>query len=160
MLVVDATGHSQSIAAVLHGFATFDSGTRIAGVILNRVGSPRHEEVLRQACDVVGIPVLGAIPRDTVLSVPSRHLGLITAVEHGIQARAAVDAMTTLIARHVDIAAVAGLATAHVAAEPGIRSPRSGTRWARVRYWRWRAGGRSASATPNTPSCSAPQAPK
>lgn len=118
VLVVDATGHSQSIAAVLHGFSTFDSGTRIAGVILNRVGSPRHEEVLRQACDMVGIPVLGAIPRDTVLSVPSRHLGLITAVEHGIQARAAVDAMTTLVARHVDIAAVAGLAGAHVTAEP------------------------------------------
>lgn len=118
LLVVDATGHSQSIAALLHGFSTFDTGTRIGGVILNRVGSPRHEQVLRQACELVGMPVLGAIPRAAELSVPSRHLGLITAVEHGRQAHAAVDAMTTLIARHVDIAAVAALASAQVTAPP------------------------------------------
>lgn len=118
VLVVDATGHSQSIAALLHGFSTFDQQTRIVGVILNKVGSPRHEEVLRQACDGIGIPVLGAIPRDAVLAVPSRHLGLITAVEHGTAAGAAVDAMTTLVARHVDIAAVAALARSRVPATP------------------------------------------
>lgn len=118
LLVVDATGHSQSLAALLHGFSTFHTGTRIGGVILNRVGSPRHEEVLRQSCEQVGLPVLGAIPRDAVLSVPSRHLGLITAVEHGAQARAAVDAMTTLVGRHVDIAAVAALARTGVSTPP------------------------------------------
>jgi cobyrinic acid a,c-diamide synthase len=118
LLVVDASGHSQSIAALLHGFSTFDSNTRIAGVILNRVGSPRHEQVLRQACELVGMPVLGAIPRADALSVPSRHLGLVTAVEHGRQAWDAVEAMTTLVARHVDIAAVAALASATVTDDP------------------------------------------
>ena len=54
ILVVDARGQSHSIAALLHGFSTFDPAIRIAGVILNRVGSPRHEEVLRQACEPPG----------------------------------------------------------------------------------------------------------
>jgi cobyrinic acid a,c-diamide synthase len=110
LLVVDARGQSHSIAALLHGFSTFDTGTRLAGVILNKVGSPRHEQVLRQACDTVGLPVLGAIPRSDELAVPSRHLGLITAVEHGGRARAAVDAMTALVARHIDLAAVVAIA--------------------------------------------------
>src|SRR3954465_1435802 len=96
LLVVDARGQSHSIAAVLQGFSTFHPGVHIGGVILNRVGSNRHEEVLRQACEAVGVPVLGAIPRHDELAVPSRHLGLVTAVEHGEQARAAVAAMTEL----------------------------------------------------------------
>lgn len=118
ILVVDAKGQSHSMAALLHGFSTFDDATRIAGVILNRVGSPRHEEVLRQACEHAGVPVLGAVPRLPELSVPSRHLGLITAVEHGSRARAAVDAMTALVADHVDLAGVVAAAGAHVTAAP------------------------------------------
>lgn len=118
VLVVDARGQSQSIAALLHGFSTFDTAIRIGGVILNRVGSPRHEGVLRQACEQIGMPVLGAIPRDEALAVPSRHLGLITAVEHGASADSAVDAMTELVSRHVDVAAVAALARSHVTVAP------------------------------------------
>ena len=118
IFVVDAKGQSHSMAALLHGFSTFDDSTRIAGVILNRVGSPRHTDVLRQACEHTGIPVLGALPRVDELSVPSRHLGLVTAVEHGSRARAAVDAMTSLVAAHVDLPGVAAAAGAHVAAEP------------------------------------------
>ncbi|HLS78168.1 MAG TPA: cobyrinate a,c-diamide synthase [Nocardia sp.] len=110
VLVVDARGHSQSLAALLHGFATFDSGIRLGGVILNRVGSERHEHVLRAACARVGLPVLGALPRMAELEVPSRHLGLIPAVEHGSAATVAVAAMTDLVAAHVDLAAVAALA--------------------------------------------------
>ena len=87
-------------------------------MILNRVGSPRHEDVLRQACEHAGVPVLGAIPRADELSVPSRHLGLITAVEHGRQARAAVDAMTALVARHVDLAGIAAVAASSVTDDP------------------------------------------
>ncbi|WP_040859757.1 cobyrinate a,c-diamide synthase [Nocardia niigatensis] len=111
ILVVDARGHSQSLAALLHGFATYDSGIRLGGVILNRVGSERHEQVLRAACARVGLPVLGALPRLAELAVPSRHLGLIPAVEHGSAAHSAVDAMTDLVAAHIDLAAVAALAT-------------------------------------------------
>jgi cobyrinic acid a,c-diamide synthase len=118
ILVVDARGQSHSVAALLHGFSTFDTATRIAGVILNRVGSPRHEQVLRQACEQAGVPVLGAIPRSDELSVPSRHLGLVTAVEYGRRARKAVDAMIALVAGHIDLAAVAAAAGGHVTDPP------------------------------------------
>ncbi|SUA79409.1 Cobyrinic acid A,C-diamide synthase [Nocardia otitidiscaviarum] len=114
VLVVDARGHSQSLAALLHGFATFDSGIRLGGVILNRVGSERHEHVLRAACARVGLPVLGALPRMAELAVPSRHLGLIPAVEHGVAAESAVAAMTDLIAAHIDLPAVVSLAASRV----------------------------------------------
>ncbi len=118
ILVVDARGQSHSIAALLHGFSTFDPSVRIAGVILNRVGTPRHEDVLRQACAHAGVPVLGALPRTDVLSVPSRHLGLITAVEYGDRARVAIEAMTDLVRRHVDLAGVLAAAGGRVTAAP------------------------------------------
>src|SRR5262249_33702233 len=110
ILVVDARGQSHSIGALLHGFSTFDTATRVAGVILNRVGSARHEEVLRQACGQAGVPVLGAIPRAAELELPTRHLGLVTAVEYGRRAHLAVEAMTALVARNVDLAAVVAAA--------------------------------------------------
>jgi cobyrinic acid a,c-diamide synthase len=106
LLVVDTRGQSRSLAALLHGFVTYRPGTRLAGVVLNQVGSPRHEQVLRDACAEVGLPVLGALPRRDELAVPSRHLGLVTAAEHGAAATAAVDAMAELVARHVDLDAV------------------------------------------------------
>jgi cobyrinic acid a,c-diamide synthase len=118
ILVVDARGQSQSIAALLHGFSTFDTGTRVAGVVLNRVGSARHEQVLRQACEQAGVPVLGAIPRRDELEVPARYLGLVTTVEYDRRARQAVEAMTALTARHVDIDAVFGLAQSRVSGPP------------------------------------------
>ena len=118
ILVVDARGQSHSIAALLHGFSTFDAATRIAGVVLNRVGSPRHEQVLRQACEHAGVAVFGAIPRTDQIELPTRYLGLITAVEYGRRAHEAVDAMTTLISRHVDVGAVAAAAASRVADPP------------------------------------------
>jgi cobyrinic acid a,c-diamide synthase len=126
VLVVDVRGQSHSVAALLHGFATFDHSVRISGVILNRVGTPRHEQVLRQACEQAGMPVLGAIPRADELSVPSRHLGLVTAVEHGRLAHEAVAAMTALVARHVDLAAVVNAAGSRVVDppwEPSVHGP-------------------------------------
>ncbi|GAY11240.1 cobyrinate a,c-diamide synthase [Pseudonocardia sp. N23] len=113
VLVVDAKGQSRSLAALLHGFRSFDPGdgpVDIAGVMLNRVGSPRHEAILRAAAAEVGLPVLGALPRHDGLAVPSRHLGLVTAAEHGAAAHTAVDAMASLVASHVDLDAVAALA--------------------------------------------------
>ena len=118
LLVVDARGQSHSIAALLHGFSTFDAATRIRGVILNRIGSPRHEHVLRQACEQASVPVLGAIPRAAELELPTRYLGLVTAVEYGRRARTAVEAMTALVARHVDLAAVVAAAACRVADSP------------------------------------------
>jgi cobyrinic acid a,c-diamide synthase len=110
ILVVDARGQSRSVAALLSGFRDFDPRLRIGGVVLNRVGTNRHEDVLRAACGEVGLPVLGVLPRRAELAVPSRHLGLVTAAEHGGAARAAVDAMAALVAEHVDLDAVAALA--------------------------------------------------
>ena len=126
VLVIDARGQSHSVAALLHGFSTFDQSVRIVGAILNRVGSPRHEDVLRQACEHAGVPVLGAIPRVDELSVPSRHLGLVTAVEYGRRAQAAVAAMTALVARHVDLAGIVAAAGARVvddAWDPSVVGP-------------------------------------
>lgn len=132
LMVIDARGQGQSIAAVLHGFSVLAPQVRIAGVILNRVGSPRHEQVLRQACAAVGVAVLGALPAHDEVAVPSRHLGLVTAVEHGARARAAVAAMTALAARHIDVQAVAALAAARVpgemwSAESAVGEPVSGS---------------------------------
>ncbi|WP_433560078.1 cobyrinate a,c-diamide synthase [Pseudonocardia xinjiangensis] len=110
VLVVDCRGQSRSLAALLHGFRSFDPTVRLAGVVLNRVGSARHETVLRAAADEVGLPVLGALPRHDALAVPSRHLGLVTAAEHGADAVAAVAAMAELVATHVDLDAVLRLA--------------------------------------------------
>jgi cobyrinic acid a,c-diamide synthase len=122
LLVVDARGQSRSLAALLHGFRSFDPGdgrrARLAGVVLNRVGSPRHTEVLRAAAAEVGLPVLGALPRRDALAVPSRHLGLVPAVEHGAAAVAAVDEMAGLVAQHVDLNAVVRLAAPLPAGPP------------------------------------------
>jgi len=110
LLVVDTRGHSTSLAALLHGFRTWRPEVRLAGVILNQVGSDRHESVLRDACDEVGLDVVGVLRRHAAVEVPSRHLGLVTATEHGAAARKAVDAMATLVADSVDLAAVVALA--------------------------------------------------
>ena len=126
LLVIDARGQSQSAAAVLQGFAAASADVHVGGVILNRVGSARHEQVLRQACESVGVPVLGAVPRNDAMSVPSRHLGLVTAVEHGARAQAAVAAMADLVTRHVDVAAAAAMARSAVNVAPWSPSDQIG----------------------------------
>jgi cobyrinic acid a,c-diamide synthase len=111
LLVVDVRGQGRSLAALLHGFRSFDGGVRIAGVVLNQVGSVRHEQVCRLACAEVGLPVLGALRRDDALAVPSRHLGLVTAAEHATAA-GVVARWADAVAAQVDLDAVVALATA------------------------------------------------
>lgn len=79
VLVIDARHQSQSVAALLHGFATYRQDIDIAGVILNRVASDRHEAILREA---LGKRVIGALRQNDSLSLPSRHLGLVQAAEN------------------------------------------------------------------------------
>nr|WP_246195494.1 cobyrinate a,c-diamide synthase [Halopolyspora algeriensis] len=110
VLVVDATGQGHSLAALLHGFRSYHPPVRLGGVILNRVGSARHEEVLREAAEAAGLPVLGVLPRSDGLRVPSRHLGLVTAAEHGADAHEAVEAMADVVEAHVSLDAVVSLA--------------------------------------------------
>jgi cobyrinic acid a,c-diamide synthase len=95
---------------LLHGFATWDQGTQLGGVIFNRVGSAHHERLLRDAAGAAGVPVLGVIRRLDQLAVPSRHLGLVPAAELGGDAAAAVGALTTIVGSGVDLEAVLRLA--------------------------------------------------
>ena len=114
LLVVDGSSQSRSVAALVHGFTTYDARVRIAGIVLNRVASPRHEQLLRESLDsgvTAGIPVVGALPRDSNVSVPSRHLGLIPAQERRAVAVQTVDALAALADRYLDLPAILALAT-------------------------------------------------
>jgi cobyrinic acid a,c-diamide synthase len=112
VLVVDASAAGRSVGAVVQGFVAFDTGVRIVGVILNKVGSDRHEAEVRAGVAPTGIPVLGVLRRDTRLTVPSRHLGLIPADEQREQASAAVDAAAELVRQGVDLEAFIAAARA------------------------------------------------
>ena len=109
-LVVDASAQGRSVAALVSGFASFDPAARLAGVILNRVGSARHEQILRDALAGIGMPVLGALRRDDATAVPSRHLGLVPAAEREGAARDAIGRLAALITESVDLDAVISLA--------------------------------------------------
>ena len=115
VLVIDVSGQSQSAAALLRGFASHRPGVRIAGVVLNRVGSDRHERLVASAIEDLQIPILGVLPRDEAIALPERHLGLVQAGEHGdLEARLA--ALADLAERHLDLDAIMKLAVPpHVA---------------------------------------------
>lgn len=105
VLVVDASAAGRSVGAVVQGFVAFDTEVRIVGVILNKVGSDRHEAEVRAGVAPTGVPVLGVLRRDTRLTVPSRHLGLIPADEQREQAVTAVEAAAELVRQGVDLEA-------------------------------------------------------
>lgn len=110
VLVVDASSQSRSVAALVHGFASWDPEVRVAGVILNKVGSDRHETLLREALDESGVPVLGALRRAEQVSTPSRHLGLVPVAERREDAVAAVRAMAAQVRAGCDLEALLALA--------------------------------------------------
>ena len=104
VLVVDAASMSRSVAALVHGFRTYDGGVTLAGVVLNRVGSNRHEKLLREALGAV--PVLGVLRRDAGVEVPSRHLGLVPAAERAPEAVATVERLGELCTAALDLDAL------------------------------------------------------
>ncbi|MGW0348351.1 cobyrinate a,c-diamide synthase [Streptomyces anthocyanicus] len=110
VLVVDASSQSRSVAALVHGFVSWDPEVRVGGVILNKVASDRHEVLLREAVDSVGVPVLGVLRRAAPVETPSRHLGLVPVAERGSDAVDAVAAMGARVADGCDLEALAGLA--------------------------------------------------
>ncbi|CAB59468.1 MULTISPECIES: cobyrinate a,c-diamide synthase [Streptomyces] len=110
VLVVDASSQSRSVAALVHGFVSWDPEVRIGGVILNKVASDRHEALLREAVDSVGVPVLGVLRRAAPVETPSRHLGLVPVAERGSDAVDAVAAMGARVADGCDLEALVGLA--------------------------------------------------
>lgn len=105
VLVVDCAKQSHSIAALVSGFSQFRKDVLVAGVILNRVGSVRHETMLREALKPLGITVLGAIPRDEALVLPERHLGLVQAGEHADLERF-LDHAADVLDERIDVAAL------------------------------------------------------
>lgn len=110
VLVIDAAAMARSVAAVVHGYRTFDDAVDVAGVIFNKVGSDHHEELLREAVAPLGVPVLGALRRDDRMAAPERHLGLVPAVERDTRTRAALAALADATLRRVDLDAVQTLA--------------------------------------------------
>ncbi len=112
VLVLDISSVSRTAAAIVHGLHTYDPDVRLAGVILNKAGSARHAAEVTSALESTGLPVLGVLPRDAGVEVPSRHLGLVTAAEQPAAAET-VRRLGAKIAEHLDLTAL--LALAHTA---------------------------------------------
>jgi len=110
LLVLDAASMARSAAAVVHGYMTFDPDVDIAGVIVNKVGSDHHVELLREAIEPLGVPVLGALRRDERVAAPERHLGLVPAGERAARTGAQIDALRAAVLERVDLEAVLALA--------------------------------------------------
>ncbi|OKJ51362.1 cobyrinic acid ac-diamide synthase [Streptomyces sp. CB02009] len=110
VLVVDASSQSRSVAALVHGFASWDPEVRIGGVILNKVATDRHEHLLREALGESGVPVLGVLRRAPAVATPSRHLGLVPVAERQAAALAAVAAQAEQVRQGCDLDALMALA--------------------------------------------------
>ena len=124
VLVLDCGGQAQSAAAVAKGFQTFRDDVTLAGVVLNRVASPRHERLVRDGMDQAGITVFGALPRNTDLALPERHLGLVQAGETA-DLKARLFALADLAEAHLDLDALVNAAfpTARQAGSASLMPP-------------------------------------
>ncbi len=123
VLVLDVGGQAQSAAATALGFRSFLPDLPFAGVILNRVASPRHERLTRLGMERAGLPVLGVLPRSGDLTLPERHLGLIQAVEHP-DLDAAIADYATFLRDHVDLDALRAAAAGHALPETPSALPK------------------------------------
>lgn len=102
LFVIDCSRMAQSVAALVSGYAGHRPDVTLAGIILNRVGSARHEAMLRAALEPLSVPVIAAVPRHEGLGIPSRHLGLVQAQEHADFERFA-DIGADLVEAHFDL---------------------------------------------------------
>jgi cobyrinic acid a,c-diamide synthase len=125
VLVVDARAMSRSVAALVHGYSTFDPKSRVAGVILNRVGSRAHEKMLREALRPLGIPVLGVLRRNEDIVTPDRHLGLVPVAERRQEAARSLDALGIVISRSLNLDDIVRLARSAGTLEVERWSPES-----------------------------------
>ncbi|HEY2248436.1 MAG TPA: cobyrinate a,c-diamide synthase [Bradyrhizobium sp.] len=123
LLVLDPSGQAQTAAAVATGLRDFRSGVRIAGIVLNRVASPRHEDLVRRAMEGAGVAVLGALPRHAPISLPERHLGLVQAEELA-RLDTLISEAARLVAERLDLDAVLRLAECAWTAPPTNAAPR------------------------------------
>jgi len=81
ILILDASKTSRSIAATALGFTKFHKNSRISGIILNKIGSKKHDTLCRHALENLNIPIIGSIPKISNNTLESRHLGLIPVTE-------------------------------------------------------------------------------
>ncbi|KGJ17317.1 cobyrinate a,c-diamide synthase [Paracoccus sanguinis] len=130
--VIDCAGQAQTAAAVGLGLARFRADVTLAGVILNRVASARHEALVRAGFASAGIPVLGALPRRADVTLPARHLGLVQAEELP-RLDATLAALGTFVAAHCDLAALRALARGGAPTSGGPPVPPPGERIALAR---------------------------
>ena len=121
VLVLDVSGQAQTAAAMAQGLALFRPGLALAGVVLNRVASPRHERLVRLGMAAVGITVFGALPRNPAIKMPERHLGLVQAQELP-ELEALLSDAARFIEAHVDLAAL------RASARPAMLDPTPATR--------------------------------
>ncbi|WP_328603219.1 cobyrinate a,c-diamide synthase [Amycolatopsis sp. NBC_00345] len=110
VLVVDASAASRSVAATVLGFASYDTRVRLAGVILNKLGSQRHEDEIASALEGTGVPLLGALRRNENVHAPSRHLGLVPAAERAADSQRVLPELADWVAGGVDLEAVVRVA--------------------------------------------------
>lgn len=111
-LVLDCTKATRTLAALVKGCQAMDSGLRLSGVILNRVGNVRHEAVARASIErYCGTPVVGTLPKLGALGFPERHLGLLPPQEHEL-AEEAIQKSREAIEKHVDVDGLLALAEA------------------------------------------------
>lgn len=132
VLVIDASGQAQTAGAVALGLAMYRPGLRVAGVVLNKVASPRHERMLREGVEAAGLQVLGALPRVAALQMPERHLGLVQAEELPELDRL-LDQAAALVAEHIDLAALRIAAAPVALGAAGLRLRPPGQRIALAR---------------------------
>ena len=123
VLVVDAGAMGQSVAALVHGFRAYDELLWLGGVVLNRVASGRHEELLREALDDIGVPVLGVLRRQDLAAagaLPPRSAGVVPALHRGLDAVRVVRRLGEVVGRSVDLDRVLALARSapRLAADP------------------------------------------
>ncbi|BFU46511.1 cobyrinic acid a,c-diamide synthase [Krasilnikovia sp. MM14-A1004] len=124
VLVVDVAAMGNSIAALVHGFRMFDEMVHLGGVILNRVASPRHEQILRTALDDIGMPVLGALRRGDLPAVlPARAHGPVPVVHRSVDAARAVRRLGETVSAALDLDRLLALAGSAPALPGPIWSP-------------------------------------
>ncbi len=126
ILIVDCTKSTRTIAALVYGCLKFDPRVSLGGVVLNYIGGDRHERVIRECIgESVGVPVLGAIPRQRQ-EMPERHMGLVPTFEHP-EADRTLDWLAQLARDHLDLEGLARVARS----APGLDGPLSQVQEAR-----------------------------
>ncbi|SFJ23923.1 cobyrinate a,c-diamide synthase [Celeribacter neptunius] len=133
ILVIDASGQAQTAAAVALGLAQFRADVTVAGVVLNKIASPRHEQLVRRGFESIALPVLGVLPRTAGIELPSRHLGLVQAQETGDLQRL-LNHAGEIVAEHCDLDALMACAGAkEIPFAPYTPAPPPGQRIALAR---------------------------